>query len=113
MVDDPERLPPARGETLQEGKERALPALLRVVDRHPGEAIEIVAHGGINKILLLSLLDAPLAGYWRVAQSNGAVNLIEFPRPGERLAPGPHVLVVNDTSFLKTPSVDPAVVGQE
>ncbi|MBM3451200.1 MAG: histidine phosphatase family protein, partial [Armatimonadetes bacterium] len=24
------------GETLQEGKERALPALLRVVDRHPG-----------------------------------------------------------------------------
>jgi broad specificity phosphatase PhoE len=101
------------GETLQEAKDRAYPALLKLVDGHPDDTIAIIAHGGINKLLILSLLDAPLDGYWRVAQSNAAVNVIEFARPGRRLFAGPQLLVVNDTSFLKAPSADPTVVGQE
>lgn len=96
------------GETLQQARERAYGAFSRIVERHPDETVVVVAHGGVNKLILLTLLEAPLASYFRIQQHNGAVNLVEVPRGGS-----PRVVTINDTCYLRLPSQDPGVVGQE
>ncbi len=66
------------GETIGEVRTRAMAALHEIVQQHPGETIAVVAHGGVNKTILLTLLGAPLASYWRVRQGNGCINVLEF-----------------------------------
>lgn len=67
---------PPQGETRQEAIERAQPALEKVLERHPGEAALIVAHGGINRGLLSTVLtESPLHGH-RLSQDHACVNEI-------------------------------------
>lgn len=47
-------------------------------DRHPGQAIVIVAHGGVNRVILARALDLELRRMFRLQQSPGAVSLIDF-----------------------------------
>ncbi|MEF9475693.1 MAG: histidine phosphatase family protein [Candidatus Mariimomonas ferrooxydans] len=46
---------------------------------NPGsESIAIVAHGGINRIILCHLLGIPLENIFRIEQDFGALNIVEF-----------------------------------
>ncbi len=65
------------GETIEEVRARAMTALRELVQRHSGEAIAAVAHGGVNKTILLTLLGAPLTSYWRLRQGNGCINVLD------------------------------------
>jgi broad specificity phosphatase PhoE len=69
-------------------------ALLEIVTRHAGEQVAVVAHGGVNKTLLLWALGAPLASYWRIRQHNACVNRVEVDAGRAR------VLSLNDTAHL-------------
>jgi broad specificity phosphatase PhoE len=82
------------GETLEEVAARARRAFDEIVARHPGRAVAAVAHGGVNKALLLAFLGAPLAAYWRIRQHNACINLIEVDGAAVR------VLALNDTTHL-------------
>ncbi len=66
------------GESLLALKKRAVPALKDIVAKHQDEKILIVAHGGVNKVLLSQLLEMPLKNAWSIEQDNTAVNKINF-----------------------------------
>ena len=82
------------GESLLEVQDRALRAFWDLVARHQGQTIALVAHGGVNKTVLLALLGAPLASYWRVRQSNACINVVEVDTVQ------PRVITLNETAHL-------------
>ncbi len=91
---DPERVTPRGGETLAELGARAMHAVRQIVARHPGGTVAAVAHGGVNKTILLSVLGAPFGSYWRIRQDNAAINVLEFGGGRAR------VTLLNETSHL-------------
>jgi broad specificity phosphatase PhoE len=91
---DPLHVAPDGGETILDVCARALPALSGIAAAHPNGAVAVVAHGAVNKAILLHLLGLPLEGYRRMQQDNGALNLIEWDGPAAR------VLSLNETAHL-------------
>jgi broad specificity phosphatase PhoE len=92
--DTPDAVRMPDGESLQDVQARALHALGEIVARHPGQHVSVVAHGGVNKTLLLWALGAPLASYWRIRQHNACINHIDVDATHAR------VLTLNDTAHL-------------
>lgn len=93
-VSAPDRFSFPGGESLAQVRDRAAPALVDLARRHDGETILVVAHRVVNKVLLCEALQAGLARFWRVVQSNACLNV---------LAHGVHgfaVLLMNDTCHL-------------
>lgn len=90
----PESVRMPGGESLADVAARAVPAFLDLAGAHPGETIAVVAHGGVNKTILLAMLGAPLASYWRIRQSNACINIVEVDGASTRL------VVMNETSHL-------------
>jgi len=84
------------GETIEEVRARAAAAVEEIRRRHAGETAAVVAHGGVNKAVLLTALGAPLASYWRIRQHNACINVLEYE--GERV----RVLIVNETGHLES-----------
>jgi len=66
------------GESLGGMAERVRSALQKIVERHPGEAILLVAHGGVNRVILLDAIGAPLERLFHVEQDYGCLNLIDY-----------------------------------
>jgi len=76
---DPVRFSPPRGESTLELKERVMAALDEMLARHnDGESIAVVAHGGVNRVVLCTLLGIPLENIFRVEQDWACLNIIEF-----------------------------------
>jgi alpha-ribazole phosphatase len=73
------------GESLVRLRARVLPALEAVVRRHAGRAVCLVAHGGVNRVILFDALGLPLSHYHRLAQDYGCVNLVEYYPDGNRV----------------------------
>jgi alpha-ribazole phosphatase len=78
------------GENLLDLRNRVCPVLDGLLLRHSGEEIVMVAHGGVNRIVLLEALGAPLAGLFRLEQDFGCLNIIDY-----RQGKGPTVLLMN------------------
>ncbi len=70
------------GESLLELKARVIPALSSIVERHKGEAVCIVAHGGVNRVILSEAMGLPLENFFRIEQDYGALNLIDWFEDG-------------------------------
>jgi broad specificity phosphatase PhoE len=75
---NPLRYSPIEGESTLGVRDRILPSLTRILDSHKGENIAIVAHGGVNRIILCHFLGIPLENIFRVEQDYAAVNVIEI-----------------------------------
>lgn len=69
---------PTNGESTLEVRDRIIPALENIISKHNGENIAIVAHGGVNRIILCHILGIPLENIFRVEQNFGSVSVIEF-----------------------------------
>jgi len=69
---------PMGGESTIMVKERVIPELDGIVKNHGDEEVAIVAHGGINRIVLCHILGIPLENIFRIEQDYAAVNIIEF-----------------------------------
>jgi len=82
------------GETLQEVQARALAVIETIAAHHRGQRIAVVAHGGVNKTILLGLLGVPLSYHWRIRQANACINIVELDGALAR------VVVLNDTVHL-------------
>jgi alpha-ribazole phosphatase len=66
------------GENLLDVRDRVIPVLNRIVEQHRGEEVLVVAHGGVNRILLLEAMGAPLSSLFSIEQQYCAVNVIDY-----------------------------------
>jgi phosphoserine phosphatase len=66
-----------------------------VLSLYPEQTVVMVGHDSVNRVLLLQLLDMPLAAYWRLVQDPGTLNEIEILAAGDV-----RVQRLNDTSHL-------------
>lgn len=66
------------GETMTEMQKRVVGCLLSIIARHPDETIVIVTHAGPIWTIISHIIEVPLHYYWRIKQSNTAVNIIDF-----------------------------------
>lgn len=68
------------GESLADLAARAVPAFERIVARHRGETVAVVAHGGTNRVILFRYLGIPLARFHALAQDPACLNrLVLYP----------------------------------
>lgn len=97
-VGNPLKFSPMKGENTLEVKDRAIEALNWILNKHlnaqkssksgssrsnssnglNNSSIAIVAHGGINRIILCHLLGIPLENIFRIEQDFSALNIVEF-----------------------------------
>ncbi|HXW69034.1 MAG TPA: histidine phosphatase family protein [Dissulfurispiraceae bacterium] len=89
---NPLKYRPVDGESTKEVRNRALRALDGILSKHaaerserkasdnpdPADSIAIVAHGGVNRIILCHLMGIPLENVFRIEQDPAAVNIVEF-----------------------------------
>ena len=74
------------GESLQSQADRVKTAVREITAKHRSGSVAIVAHGGVNPLVLAALLDLPVAeAVARIKQANDEVYLVRL-RPGQ--APG-------------------------
>ena len=73
-----------QGENLQDMADRCIPALKRIVAAHPGENVLVVGHGGMNRVLLLDTIGAPLGSLFNIEQQYACLNIIDFFEDGKR-----------------------------
>ena len=66
------------GESLLDLAARVLPALNEIVARHQGEEVLVVAHGGVNRVILLDAIGAPLGSMFSIEQKFCALNIIDY-----------------------------------
>jgi broad specificity phosphatase PhoE len=66
------------GESLQRVSARATRAVHDILRRHRGGNMVLVGHDSVNRLLLLHVLDLPLARYWSIAQAPCALNVLEY-----------------------------------
>jgi broad specificity phosphatase PhoE len=77
-ADDPLHHSPVGGENTIRVRDRVTGALDRILDHHRGGNVLIVAHGGVNRVILSHVMELPLGNIFRIEQDQGAVNIIEF-----------------------------------
>lgn len=71
-----------QGESLVDLAARVRPVLARIVEEHRGEEVVVVAHGGVNRVILLDAIGAPLHCLFALEQSYGCLNIIDYYADG-------------------------------
>ncbi len=66
------------GESLEDLAARALPRLRELLARHRDAAFLIVAHAGINRVILCEALGLSLNHLFRLEQNYGCLNIIDY-----------------------------------
>lgn len=66
------------GESLQDVRERALPRLRELVAAYPGQSLALVAHAGVNRVILCEALSLSLEHLFRLDQNYGCLNIIDY-----------------------------------
>ncbi len=84
------------GETLGEMVERSVRAIKKIVEKHEGENVLVVTHGGVIRSIVGSVLEMDLNKYWRLRLDNACLNIIDFPAWGKGI-----LMLFNDCSHLK------------
>jgi alpha-ribazole phosphatase/probable phosphoglycerate mutase len=75
---DPLRFSPVGGESTQAVFDRVMPVFTELVEKHKDRTLAVVAHGGVNRVILCGVLGIPLENVFRIEQDFAAVNVIEF-----------------------------------
>jgi alpha-ribazole phosphatase/probable phosphoglycerate mutase len=57
---------------------RVLPRLNDLIRRHPEAAFIVVAHAGVNRVILSEALGLPLDYLFRLDQNYGCLNVIDY-----------------------------------
>ena len=82
------------GESLQDLAVRAADLLRAIRERHSEGTVVLVGHDSIDRVLMLQLLDMPLASYWRLEHQPCSVSVVELGERRTKLA------LANDVSHL-------------
>jgi alpha-ribazole phosphatase/probable phosphoglycerate mutase len=65
------------GESLEDLAQRMVPVFQKIVADNPGGSVCVVAHAGVNRVILAKMLGAPLDRVFRIEQEYGCLNLID------------------------------------
>jgi alpha-ribazole phosphatase len=71
-----------QGENLLDVQARVMPVIREIVERHKGQELLVVGHGGVNRVVLLNAIGAPLAGMFNIEQNYGCYNIIDYYADG-------------------------------
>jgi broad specificity phosphatase PhoE len=82
------------GESPATAQMRAMPVIQSLIEKHFADAVAIVAHAQINRIILASLLGIGLSRHREIHQNNAAASILEIN--GVQITP----IIINDTSHL-------------
>lgn len=66
------------GESFDEMRERVLGAAHELREHHEDASVLVVAHGGVNRILLAEALGIASGAIFRVGQSYGGLNVVDY-----------------------------------
>ena len=66
------------GESFQDAADRIRPIIQKIIRAHSGGDVVLVAHGGINRIVLLDAIGAPLQQAFSIEQDYGCLNIIDY-----------------------------------
>jgi len=91
----PERAIIPSGETLAELRTRAMRTVNELAQHHPSQAIVLVGHTVINRIILLGVLGLGNERFWRIKQDTCAINLFQVEENDFTL------VSLNDTCHLR------------
>jgi alpha-ribazole phosphatase/probable phosphoglycerate mutase len=80
------------GESFEDVRDRAIPCLEACLAAHHGQSILIMAHGGVNRVILCHALGLNLDALTRIEQSYGCLNIIDYYDGGD-----PVVSLMNET----------------
>ena len=84
-LSDPEIHSPPQGETLRDTQERVLRGINEILDRHRGQNLAIVAHGGVVRIIICTLLDLKLAALFRISTDYGGISIVDVYKDNNRV----------------------------
>jgi alpha-ribazole phosphatase len=73
---------PPGGESVRAVSERVLPALADVIRLNRGRDIVLVAHGGVNRVILSHAMGLELSNIFHIEQNYGALNVIDYYEDG-------------------------------
>lgn len=82
------------GESLEDVRARAVPALHRILEENVGRTIAVVAHNVVNRTYLAHLMELPLSLYRSIPQDNCGITLLRY-RDGRT-----RVVTINGTFHL-------------
>ncbi|MCA1905778.1 MAG: histidine phosphatase family protein [Desulfarculus sp.] len=85
-----------QGESLNDVAERVMPAFLEIVAANQGGKVCVVAHAGVNRIILARLLGAPLDRIFRLEQQYACLNLIDVYEDGTPVIKRINQIVVDE-----------------
>lgn len=66
------------GESFLDLAHRLRPEMASLLATHPGQNVALVAHGGVNRLILLDALGAPLDRVFCLEQDYACVNVIDY-----------------------------------
>jgi broad specificity phosphatase PhoE len=75
---------PENGESFDDLLDRVLPAFEALRSSTDG-TLAVVAHAGVNRVILCHILGVPLANLFRIDQHYGCVNILNYDDNGFRI----------------------------
>ncbi|MCL5024889.1 MAG: histidine phosphatase family protein [Chloroflexi bacterium] len=78
----PQRVEIPGGESLAALRKRAVAGLSQVLSRHQDEAVALVSHQAVCRVLLLYALGLDNDAFWHIQQENGAINVLTSTERG-------------------------------
>ncbi|MCK5235505.1 MAG: histidine phosphatase family protein [Deltaproteobacteria bacterium] len=70
------------GETIEELRARVMPEILKIVEENEGGSACVVAHGGVNRVVLCVAAGLPFTNIFNIEQDYGCLNMIDFLTDG-------------------------------
>ncbi|MBN1755937.1 histidine phosphatase family protein [bacterium] len=95
-VEDTEHWQVQGAETLQDIRNRAIPAVHRITREHPDQVIALVTHRSVLKIIITTLLGLEKGGFWKVYLDNASYSILEYQEKN-----GFVLITLNRTCHLK------------
>jgi alpha-ribazole phosphatase len=77
-MDDPGQVRFPGGEGLADLRRRVLPALAEIRARHDRQAVAVVVHGGVIRVVLAEALDLEDGALFRLDQAEGGVSVVDW-----------------------------------
>ena len=70
--------PPGHSESIAQLAHRVMGILKEILSKHSNSKIVIVAHGGVNRVILCHALGLDLGNLFRIQQDYGCLNIIDY-----------------------------------
>lgn len=77
---------PPKGESVHDVRDRIIPAYTKLLKTHAGQEVAMLLHGGVNRVIIADAIGLDLKNLFRIEQSFGALNIIEYFEDGMAVA---------------------------